>query len=93
MNDAAMLDALKVDLGISTDAYDSRLSQYLEAAGQAIRTEGITLDVSVLQDALLQVMYAAWLWRKRDTGECMPRMIRYLLNNRLFSEQVGDISG
>lgn len=83
-----MLTALKVDLGISTTAYDERLRQYLMMAGRAIKTEGITLDLQDFYDQTLQVMYAAWLWRKRDSQEGMPRMLRYQLNNRLFSEKV-----
>ena len=84
-----LLSMLKVDLGIkSTTAYDERLSQYIEAADQAITEMGATLDYSVLKDNRLVVMYAAWTWRKRDSGEGMPRMLRYALNNRIFSEKV-----
>lgn len=88
MDMTAMLEALKVDLGISTTAYDARLTQYLQAAGEAIATEGITLDLQDYQDTMLQIMYAAWLWRKRDSQDGMPRMLRWLMNNRLFSEKV-----
>lgn len=85
----ALLSMLKVDLGIkSTTAYDERLSQYIEAADQAITEMGATLDYTVLKDNQLVVMYAAWTWRKRDSGEGMPRMLRYALNNRIFSEKV-----
>lgn len=84
-----LLSMLKVDLGIkSTTAYDERLSQYIEAADQAITEMGAILDYSVLKDNQLVVMYAAWTWRKRDSGEGMPRMLRYALNNRIFSEKV-----
>lgn len=84
----ALLSMLKVDLGIkSTTAYDERLSQYIEAADQAITEMGATLDYTVLKDNQLVVMYAAWTWRKRDSGEGMPRMLRYALNNRIFSEK------
>ena len=38
-------------------------------------------------DRDLVVMYAGWLWRSRTTGEGMPRMLRYALNNRLFSRK------
>ncbi len=89
MNYETMLTALKVDLGITTNAYDDRLLQYLNAATEAIETEGISLDSTSVSDGNLVVMYAAWLWRKRDTGEGMPRMIRWLLNNRVFAEKVG----
>lgn len=90
MDNAAMLEALKIDLGISTDAYDARLAQYIETAQAAIKAEGVSLDTSTLSDASLVVMYSAWLWRRRDSGEGMPRMLRYLLNNRLFSEKAGE---
>lgn len=88
MDTTTMLAQLKVDLGITTDAYDNRLTQYLNAAASQIAREGITLDSSKADDALLQVMYAAWMWRRRDSGEGMPRMLRYQMNNRLFQEKV-----
>lgn len=88
MDTTTMLAQLKVDLGITTDAYDDRLTQYLNAAARQIAREGITLDLSSADDALLQVMYAAWMWRRRDSGEGMPRMLRYQMNNRLFQEKV-----
>lgn len=88
MDTTTMLAQLKVDLGITTDAYDDRLTQYLNAAAGQIAREGITLDLSSADDALLQVMYAAWMWRRRDSGEGMPRMLRYQMNNRLFQEKV-----
>ena len=87
MNEETMLQALKVDLGITTTAYDERLSQYLEAARVAIGIEGINLTESI-SDCNLIVMYAAWLWKKRDTGEGMPRNLRWMMNNRLFSQKL-----
>lgn len=88
MNESTMLEMLKIDLGISTTAYDARLAQYLTSAMDAIAIEGITLDDSAVSDMNLVVMYAAWLWRKRDTTDGMPRMLRWQLNNRLFHEKV-----
>lgn len=88
MNDTTMLEMLKIDLGISTTAYDIRLEQYIESAKEYIIREGINLDSEVVSDMNLVVMYAAWLWRKRDTAEGMPRMLRWNLNNRLFAEEV-----
>ena len=88
MDTTTMLAQLKVDLGITTDAYDDRLGQYLNAAAGQIAREGITLDSSKADDVQLQVMYAAWMWRRRDSGEGMPRMLRYQMNNRLFQEKV-----
>ena len=86
---ANLLAGLKIDLGIKTLAYDDRLTAYLSYAQTAIQEEGITLSSS-LQDDQLTIMYAAWLWRRRDSGEGMPRMVRYALNNRLFREKMAD---
>lgn len=86
-----MLEMLKVDLGIRTaTAYDARLQQLLTAAQSAITKEGAsTLDASDPLDQQLIVMYAAWLWRRRDSMDGMPRMLRLALNNRVFSEKAG----
>lgn len=89
MDHAAMLKALKIDLGIITNAYDERLEQYLVSAEKAIETEGITLTSSI-EDGDLVVRYAAWIWRKRASGEGIPRSLRWALNNRLFSEKIGE---
>lgn len=83
MTIAEKLSALKIDLQITTTKYDDRLTQYLNGAANEIKREGYTLTDSI-DDDNLQIMYAAWLWRRRDTGEGMPRMIRWELNNRLF---------
>lgn len=88
MNETTMLEMLKVDLGITTTAYDTRLLSYLDSARLAIMTEGIDVDENVISDSNLIIMYASWLWKKRDTGEGMPRMLRWQLNNRLFQEKV-----
>lgn len=89
MDDNTMLSALKVDLGITTTAYDARLAQVLDVAEKNIKAEGATTlaPLSSFADANLVIMYAAWLWRKRDTMEGMPRMVRWALNNRVFSEK------
>ena len=89
MDQDTMLQALKVDLGITTTAYDVRLSQYLTSAREAIRSEGIDL-ADTISDCNLIVMYAAWLWKKRDTAEGMPRMLRWMMNNRLFSQKLSE---
>ena len=87
-NAAELLTALKIDLGITATVYDTRLTAYLEAAQAQMTREGITLQSSV-DDDTLTIMYAAWMWRRRDSGEGMPRMLRYALNNRLFAQKAG----
>lgn len=89
MTDADMLTALKVDLGIVSTGYDARLLQVMSAAKEAIAREGATLDLTQLEDCQVVIMYAAWLWRKRETMEEMPRMLRWALNNRVFSGEMG----
>ena len=80
---------LKLNLQLLTDAFDGYLQQLLEAAEQMIAREGITLTSSA-EDEQLRVMYAAYLYRKRaEDNPPMPRMLRYALNNRLFSQKAG----
>ena len=87
-----LLIMLKTDLGIiSTTLYDGRLLQYLDAAKAAIIQEGATtINPENILDAQLIVMYAAWLFRRRDAMEGMPRMVRLALNNRVLAEKAGD---
>lgn len=81
-----LLTALKVDLGISSSAFDDRLVSRLRTAMARIEHEGAKL-CNCEADRDLVVMYAAWLWRSRVTGETMPRMLRYTLNNRVLGQQ------
>lgn len=81
-----LLEMLKIDLGITTRIYDVRLVQYIEASKAGITQEGVQLNDN-LADNNLVVQYAAWMWRNRDTGAGMPRMIRWQLNNRIFEEK------
>ena len=83
-----LLSMLKTDIGITATAYDERLKQYIQTAYKNIKAEGAqTLDVENVEDAQLVVMYAAWMWRRRDSGDGMPRMVRYALNNRVLGEK------
>lgn len=86
MNDEQMLAMLKVDLQLTTTAYDNRLLMLMETAKGEIRREGVTNlnTASSVNDANLVIMYAGWMWRKRDNMEGMPRMIRWALNNRIM---------
>lgn len=84
----SLLSSLKVDLGIlRTTAYDNRLKEIIKSSFNMITKEGASLDVDNLDDAQLVIMYSAWLWRKRDSSEGMPRSLRWALNNRIMSEK------
>ena len=86
MDAAILLQDLKTDLGISSDAFDVRLQSRIKTARERIQAEGATLTDSE-SDRDLVVMYAAYLWRSRVTGEKMPDMLRRALNNRVLSEK------
>ena len=89
MTNAEILTMLQVDLGelFPSDARKAYLQQCISAARQFITREGIALTESI-EDGQLIEMYAAYLVRKRATTEPMPRMLRWTLNNRLFSQKV-----
>lgn len=85
----AILSRLKVDLSIKgTTAYDERLSQIIQSSYDFIVREGAsTLNPDDEGDIQLIVMYSAWIWNGRRTGDEMHRMLRWNLNNRIFSEK------
>ena len=85
MNLEAMLPALKIDLNISAQVYDERLLSRLQTAVERIGAMGITLG-DTESDRDLVLMYAAWLWRERVTGEGMGRMLQQALNYRLIGQ-------
>lgn len=91
MTAADMLTMTKLNLEIpaANTLFDAYINNLIDAAKQMISREGIVLTESI-EDGNLVVMYAAYLYRKRaeDTPQ-MPRMLRYALNNRLFSQKVG----
>lgn len=87
MTDQELLTILKTDLQVSSPALDPYLSQLVRAARDFITTEGITLTGSYSDDMLVE-MYAAYLYRRRrEENVQMPRMLRWALNNRLFSQK------
>ena len=86
-----LLSSLKIDLGISSDAFDGRLVDQLDAAMEEIRAEGVTLR-DTPRDRNLVLMYAAWRWRSRVTQAPMGLMLRRALNNRVFGEKAGEAS-
>ena len=92
-DDNKILVPLKIDLQISSDALDSYLLDLIHAAQEYIKTEGIALSGSDPGDVMLVEMYAASLYReRRNTGDAskMPRMLRWALNNRLFSQKISE---
>lgn len=72
---------------------DAYLTKTIQAAKTYITTEGINLTCSA-GDGMLVEMYAAYLYRRRrEENVGMPRMLRWALNNRLFSEKARATDG
>lgn len=89
MTDAERLTLVKSDLQMTTSANDILLEHLLQYGEQALRDEGLTLDLdSDLQSNLLTVQYAAYLFRKRASENTeMPRFLRYGINQMLWKQK------
>lgn len=86
--DENILTMLQADLGelFPDEGRIAYLNQIIKSARSMIEREGIVLE-KTSEDEQLVEMYAAYLVRKRATNEGMPRMLRWALNNRLFSQK------
>jgi hypothetical protein len=87
---------IKTDLRLSTDAYDARLGQFLESAKAEITREGYTFPETLTVEEMQIVCLKAEIAWKSARGEIttdMQRMLRYKLNNLVFSQKMGGDSG
>lgn len=94
MNAAQILLSLKYNLDIIPDdtSRDDYLNQLIASAKALIKREGVILTGSY-EDGQLIVMYAAYMYRKRaDSDQPMPRMLRWALNNKIFSQKMGGLT-
>ena len=82
-----ILELVKINLGISTTAYDGAITNDIKYARTELSNKGLILDETVTADAYIVVMYVIWLWRGRETGAEMPRMLVVAINDR-FTHQV-----
>ena len=85
--ESAAMALLRVNVGFPTAGsvpagIDSLLQNALDTATADLLAMGITLDTTAAADLNLQVMYAAWLYNKRRTGEGKPRMLASAIHNR-----------
>ena len=84
----------KSNLQIAGSSFDDYLEFLIDAAQNAIKAEGITIDFDAIDDCNLIVMYTSYLYRKRVGDDpVMPRMLRYALNNRVFAEKAQAAEG
>ena len=88
MTRSEILSMTKSNLQIAGSSFDDYLEFLIDAAQNAIKAEGITIDFDAIDDCNLIVMYTSYLYRKRVGDDpVMPRMLRYALNNRVFAEK------
>lgn len=88
MTNSDIIAMLKCNLQLFGNTWNEYLTQLIEVSTREIEREGVVLDTSQIDDVNLIVMYASYLYRKRNTDGPMPRMLRYALNNRLFAGKV-----
>lgn len=77
---------LRADLGFYDTAIPAAMETYLDSLLGVAMQEladncGIAIDGEKQQDAFLSAVYAAWLYRKRTTGEAMPPMLLALIRS------------
>lgn len=88
MENAEKLELLKHDLQRMSPSNDKLLEALLKQAKKAIEREGITLDPNDMECDMVQIQYAAYLFRKRGAPDtAMPRYLRYELNNMLMHQK------
>ena len=86
MTDQERLAVLKKDLQMLTDSNDDYLKILLNQAKAQVQREGVDLSV-VIEGDMVVIQYAAYLFRKRASGEtAMPRFLRLQLNNMKISQ-------
>lgn len=89
-----ILSLVKLDLTMSSTAYDTYLLGLIDRAENAIQMEGIALNLDQTADVMVLVQYAAYLWRKRKGEDlAMPRSLRWELNCRHVAQERGESSG
>ena len=83
-----LLEMLKVDLGLMSPpaAVVEYMTQLLEASRSQITGRGVSLDMSQTADLLFVASWAAWLYRRRDSGSGLPEMLLAELRSRLVRQ-------
>ena len=91
MASEAALNLLKADLGFKTVPNEIKdlMTLRLSAAELALKRDGIEIDENNSDDLLLLVMYASYLYRKRDSGDRKPRMLSDAIHDRQVENATG----
>lgn len=89
MTDSDLLTMLRNDLQNPPGLLNDYLNFLINSSKDQIEDKGITLNLGSNEDCHLIIMYASWLYRKRNSNDGMPRMLRYALHSRLIHEKGG----
>ena len=89
MTDTDLLTMLRNDLQNPPGLVNDYLNFLINSSKEQIAEKGITLNLGSNEDCHLIIMYASWLYRKRNSNDGMPRMLRYALHSRLVHEKGG----
>ncbi len=86
MMDQEKLTILKKDLQMLTNSNDDYLKILMKQAKAQIEREGVDTSDGIEEDMAV-IQYAAYLFRKRASGDtAMPRYLRLQLNNMKVSK-------
>ena len=86
MTDQEKLTILKKDLQMLTNSNDDYLKILMKQANAQIEREGVDTSDGIEEDMAV-IQYAAYLFRKRASGDTdMPRYLRLQLNNMKVSK-------
>lgn len=93
-----VIDMALFDLGFFSAGGEvrNRISQLVDAAIGELRIEGLPIqdDRFLPTDAQIVSMYVCYLYERRKlANNPMPRMLRWAINNRLFSYKTSGVSG
>lgn len=95
MVNPAALALLKTSLGYAgtvPDAVEDMMAGKLAQADARIRRYGLELDLTNMADLQFLVSVADYLYRKRDAGPGLPRMIADEIHDRQVARSTGGTS-
>lgn len=83
---------LCVDLGRTAEKIPQGVADYMrgriDAARERLAEDGVDVEAGGAAMEDLWVMYAAYLYRRRDSNEGMPRSLRLALNDAKVSAAI-----
>ena len=81
-----LLQLLKIDLGITHSLRDEYFMTLLQSSKKEIERKGVTLEMNHMDDQMLVVDYAAWVYRNRQNNLPLAPHLRFRIHNRLIQK-------